>query len=96
MKITPAHDINDFETGLRHNLEQIAVLDKEARMNEQAGVYRGLDRYEARKRIVADLEALGLLEKVEDHEHAVGHCYRCGTTIEPMISKQWFVNAAFG
>lgn len=91
VKITPAHDINDFETGLRHNLERIAVLDKEAKMNDQAGAYEGLDRYEARKRIVADLEALGLLEKVEEHEHAVGHCYRCGATIEPMISKQWFV-----
>ncbi len=91
VKITPAHDINDFETGLRHDLEQITVLDKAAKMNGQAGPYQGLDRYEARKKIVADLEKLGLLEKVEEHEHAVGHCYRCGTTIEPMISKQWFV-----
>ncbi len=91
VKITPAHDINDFETGLRHDLEQIAVMDKEAKMNGLAGKYEGLDRYEARKRIVADLEALGLLEKIEEHQHAVGHCYRCDTTVEPMISKQWFV-----
>jgi valyl-tRNA synthetase len=91
VKITPAHDINDFETGLRHNLEQISVLDKEAKMNAQAGAYEGLDRFEARRKIVEDFKALGLLEKVEDHEHAVGHCYRCNTIIEPMISKQWFV-----
>ena len=91
VKVTPAHDVNDFETGLRHGLEQISVLDKEAKMNDQAGGYEGLDRYEARKRIVADLARLGLLEKTEEHKHAVGHCYRCDTTVEPMISKQWFV-----
>ena len=91
VKVTPAHDINDFETGLRHELEQISVLDKDAKMNEAAGKYEGLDRYEARKRIVEDLTALGLLEKTEEHQHAVGHCYRCDTTVEPMISKQWFV-----
>lgn len=91
VKITPAHDINDFETGFRHDLEQITVLDKQARMNELAGIYEGMDRYEARKKIVADLYEMDLLEKVEEHEHAVGHCYRCGTVIEPRLSKQWFV-----
>ena len=91
VKVTPAHDINDFETGLRHSLEQISILDKDARTNEFAGKYEGMDRYDARKRVVDDLTGLGLLEKVEEHQHAVGHCYRCDTTVEPMISKQWFV-----
>ncbi len=91
VKITPAHDPNDFEMGLRHKLPQITVMDKNAVMNEEAGVYRGLDRYEARKKIVADLERLGLLEKTAEHEHAVGQCYRCDTVIEPRVSKQWFV-----
>ncbi|MHB1405726.1 MAG: valine--tRNA ligase [Desulfitobacteriaceae bacterium] len=91
VKITPAHDTNDFEIGLRHNLPEVKVLDKEARMNENAGKYQGLDRYEARKQILADLEAEGVLVKVEKHDHAVGECYRCSTVIEPMVSKQWFV-----
>lgn len=91
VKITPGHDPNDFEVGLRHNLEQITVMDRHAVMNENAGSYQGMSRYEARERIIQDLTALGLLVKVEDHEHAVGHCYRCDTVIEPMISKQWFV-----
>lgn len=91
VKITPAHDPNDFEMGLRHKLPQITVMDKNAVMNEEAGVYLGLDRYEARKKIVADLESLGLLEKTAEHEHAVGQCYRCDTVIEPRVSKQWFV-----
>ena len=91
VKVTPAHDINDFETGLRHGLEQICVMDDDARMNDRAGKYEGLDRYEARQRIVDELEGLGLLEKIEKHEHAVGHCYRCGVVVEPMISRQWFV-----
>ncbi len=91
VKVTPAHDPNDFEMGLRHNLEQITVLNRQAVMNEQAGSYQGLDRYEARKRVVADLETQGFLVKVEEHEHAVGQCYRCDTVIEPMVSKQWFV-----
>ena len=91
VKVTPAHDSNDFETGLRHGLEQISVMDLEAKMNGQAGKYEGLDRYEARHRIVGDLKGLGLLEKTEIHQHAVGHCYRCGVVVEPMISKQWFV-----
>jgi len=91
VKITPAHDPNDFEVGLRHNLEQLRVMDDEAIMNENAGKYQGLDRYEARKRIIEDLEKEGLLAKIEEHSHNVGHCYRCDTIVEPIISKQWFV-----
>lgn len=91
VKITPAHDPNDFEVGLRHNLPSVVVIDGEAKITEEGGKYAGMDRYEARKAIIADLEAQGLLLKVEDHEHAVGHCQRCGTTVEPLISKQWFV-----
>lgn len=91
VKITPSHDPNDFEIGLRHNLEQIAVIDRKGFMNENAGHYHGLSREEARKQIVQDLDAQGLLEKVEEHENAVGHCYRCDTIIEPLVSKQWFV-----
>jgi valyl-tRNA synthetase len=91
VKITPAHDPNDFEIGQRHNLAQVAVLDKEARMNENSGKYQGMDRYEARKLIVQDLEEIGALIKIEEHPHAVGECYRCSTVIEPLVSKQWFV-----
>lgn len=91
VKITPAHDPNDFEVGKRHNLEQIKVMNDDATINSYGGKYEGMDRYEARKAIVKDLEELGLLVKVEDHSHNVGQCYRCGTTVEPIISKQWFV-----
>jgi valyl-tRNA synthetase (EC 6.1.1.9) len=91
VKITPAHDPNDFEIGRRHNLLQVAVLDKEARMNENAGKYKGMDRYAARKMIIQDLKDIGALVKIEEHPHAVGECYRCSTVIEPMVSKQWFV-----
>ena len=91
VKITPAHDPNDFEVGRRHNLPQIKVIDREARMSAEAGAYRGMDRWECRKRIVRDLQEQGLLEKVEEISHAVGHCYRCQTVIEPMLSRQWFV-----
>ncbi|ABZ85278.1 valyl-tRNA synthetase [Heliomicrobium modesticaldum Ice1] len=91
VKITPAHDPNDFEVALRHNLPQITVMTKEAVMNEEAGPYVGQDRYECRKRIVKDLEAKGFLVKVNDHVHAVGQCYRCDTVVEPMVSPQWFV-----
>ncbi|HHY61018.1 MAG TPA: valine--tRNA ligase, partial [Clostridia bacterium] len=91
VKITPSHDPNDFEVALRHNLPGLTVMDKQGRMNENAGPYQGLDRYECRKKIVADLEAQGFLLKVEEHQHAVGQCYRCDTVIEPMVSKQWFV-----
>lgn len=91
VKITPAHDPNDFEVGLRHNLPVIKVMDEEAKMNENAGEFKGLDRYEAREKIVSELEKLDLLVKKEAITHNVGECYRCSDTIEPMISKQWFV-----
>ncbi|NLY43149.1 MAG: valine--tRNA ligase [Clostridiaceae bacterium] len=91
VKITPAHDPNDFEVGIRHNLPQIKVMNDDATINHNGGQYEGMDRYEARKKIVEDLEALGLLVKTEDHTHNVGQCYRCGTTVEPITSKQWFV-----
>lgn len=91
VKITPAHDPNDFEVGKRHDLEQIKVMNDDATMNSYAGKYEGMDRYECRKAMIKDLEEQGLLVKVEDHSHNVGQCYRCGTTVEPIISKQWFV-----
>ena len=91
VKMTPAHDPNDFEVGLRHNLEVIRVLDDNGKVNELGGKYEGLDRYEARKQIVADLEAGGYLVKIEDHAHNVGTCYRCHNDVEPIISAQWFV-----
>lgn len=91
VKITPAHDPNDFEVGKRHNLEVIKVLNDDATINSYGGKYEGLDRYEARKQMVADLEEQGYLVKVKDHTHNVGQCYRCGTTVEPITSKQWFV-----
>jgi valyl-tRNA synthetase len=91
VKVTPAHDPNDFEIGRRHNLPEIDVMTDDAKMSAAAGPYAGLDRFEARKRVVADLEAAGLLEKVVDHTHAVGTCDRCGTIIEPRASTQWFV-----
>ena len=91
VKMTPAHDPNDFEVGLRHNLEVIRVLDDNGKVNELGGRYEGLDRYEARKQIVADLEAGGYLVKIEEHAHNVGTCYRCHNDVEPIISAQWFV-----
>ncbi|MHB1653605.1 MAG: valine--tRNA ligase [Desulfitobacteriaceae bacterium] len=91
VKITPAHDPNDFEIGLRHNLPKIVVLDREAKMNENAGKYLGMDRYEARKVVVDDLRTAGALVKIDSHAHAVGECYRCSTVIEPLVSRQWFV-----
>ena len=91
VKMTPAHDPNDFEVGLRHNLEVIRVLDDEGKVNELGGKYQGFDRYEARKQIVADLEEQGYLVKVEDYAHNVGTCYRCHNDVEPIISAQWFV-----
>ena len=91
VKITPAHDPNDFEVGLRHNLEVINVMDDTAHMNENAGKYQGMDRYECREAIVKDLEEGGFLVKIEPHTHNVGTCYRCKTTVEPRVSKQWFV-----
>lgn len=92
LKVTPAHDLNDFEIGRRHDLPLISIMDQNGVMNEQAGKYQGLDRFECRKRIVADLEALGLLDGIEDYEHGVGNCYRCHTVVEPQLSKQWFVS----
>ena len=91
VKITPAHDPNDFEVGLRHNLEIINVMNDDATINAKGGKYAGLDRYEARAQIVKDLEECGALIKIEDHSHNVGTCYRCKTTVEPLTSDQWFV-----
>ena len=91
VKVTPAHDPNDFEMGLRHNLEQVKVIGNDGHMLEGAGKYNGMDRYECRKALVKELEEKGILVSVEEHEHAVGHCSRCHSTIEPLVSKQWFV-----
>ncbi len=91
VKITPAHDPNDFEVGKRHNLEEIIVINDDATMNEKAGKYVGMDRYECRKALIADLEEMGLLVKIEPHAHNVGTHDRCHTTVEPMIKQQWFV-----
>ena len=91
VKITPAHDPNDFEVGARHNLEVINVMTDDAKITADYPKYAGMDRYEARKAIVADLEEGGFLVRVEDYAHNVGTCYRCGTTVEPRVSKQWFV-----
>ena len=91
VKITPAHDPNDFEVGKRHHLEEINILNDDGTMNSRCGVYAGLDRYEARKRMVEELDRQGLLVKVVPHTHAVGTHDRCGTTVEPMIKQQWFV-----
>ncbi|MCD8307667.1 MAG: valine--tRNA ligase [Clostridia bacterium] len=91
VKITPAHDPNDFEVGLRHNLPQVCVMNNDGTMNENAGKYAGQDRYVCRKNLVKDLEEGGYLASVEPHKHNVGHCYRCHSTVEPMVSRQWFV-----
>jgi valyl-tRNA synthetase len=92
VKVTPAHDPNDFEMGQRHGLAQINVMDGHAVMNENAGRFAGMTREAAREAIVAAFDELGLLDHIEDHDHAVGHCYRCDTTIEPWLSEQWFVS----
>jgi valyl-tRNA synthetase len=92
VKVTPAHDPNDFEIGERHGCAKINILNADATISEEGGPYAGLDRYEARARVVADIEAAGLLVKVEDHAHPVGHCYRCQTVVEPWLSDQWFVD----
>ncbi|MBA4386350.1 MAG: valine--tRNA ligase [Verrucomicrobia bacterium] len=91
VKVTPAHDPNDFMMGRRHNLPEINVMNGDGTMNEAAGPYKGLDRFECRRRILKDLEEAGLIEKIEDHQNAVGHCYRCDTVVEPRLSLQWFV-----
>ncbi len=91
VKVTPAHDPNDFAIAQRHGLPAVNVMDDHGVMNENAGPYAGLDRFECRQRILADLERAGRIEKIEDHVHAVGHCYRCHTVVEPRLSRQWFV-----
>src|SRR5215471_9634084 len=91
VKVTPAHDPNDFQIGLRHNLAQLNVMDEQARINENGGPYQGLDRYEAREKILHDLEQRGLLAGIKDHVYAIGKCDRCKTIVEPRLSKQWFV-----
>ncbi|MBN1232010.1 MAG: valine--tRNA ligase [Candidatus Coatesbacteria bacterium] len=92
VKITPAHDPNDFEIGLRHNLKPVNILNPEGILNENAGQrYTGLDRFDARKKVLNDLQELGLIEKVEDYKTSIGHCYRCNSIVEPWLSRQWFV-----
>ena len=93
VKVTPAHDPNDFEAGLRNDLPQINVLTPDAKINENGGPYAGLDRFEARERVVEDMRERGLMKGAEPHRHAVGGCYRCGAVVEPRLSKQWFVRA---
>ncbi len=91
VKITPAHDPNDYEMGIRHNLESVVVIGMDGMMTADAGKYEGQERYECRKNLVAELKELGFLVKIEDHAHAVGHCQRCGEVVEPLVSTQWFV-----
>jgi len=91
VKVTPAHDPNDFAMGQRHNLPMINVMTNDGHMNEEAGPYKGMERFACRKKIMDDMEAAGLLEKVEEHPHSVGHCYRCHQVVEPRLSPQWFV-----
>ena len=91
VKITPAHDLNDYEIGKRHNLEILSVIDKFGVLNENAGKYAGLSAAESRDKIVSDLESLGLIDKIENYTHSVGHCYRCHHAIEPLVTEQWFV-----
>lgn len=92
LKVTPAHDRDDYEIGLRHDLPRLKVMDDQGVMNEAAGVYAGLDRFDCRRKVVADLDAQGLIDKIEEYQHAVGKCYRCATVVEPTTSKQWFVS----
>lgn len=91
VKVTPAHDPNDFEIGLRHDLPHVVVIDPKGNMTAEAGKYEGMERYQCRKALIADLEASGSLVKTESHQHAAGHCQRCETIVEPLVSKQWFV-----
>ncbi|MBD5164490.1 valine--tRNA ligase [Helicobacter sp.] len=91
VKVTPAHDANDYEVGKRHNLEQIVIFDKHGILNENAGEFCGLERLQARGQIIEKLESLGFVEKIEDYKNKTGHCYRCGNVVEPYISKQWFL-----
>ena len=92
VKVTPAHDPNDFDIGERHDCAKINIMNADATISEEGGVYAGLDRYVARKQVLADLDAAGLLVKIDEHVHSVGHCYRCHTVIEPWLSDQWFVD----
>ncbi len=91
VKVTPAHDPNDFEMGTRHNLEFINIMNPDAILNDAAGKFAGMDRFKARAALIEELKNLELLEKIEPHTHAIGHCYRCNTVVEPYLSKQWFV-----
>ena len=91
VKVTPAHDANDFEISKRHNLDVIFVIDSEGKMTEEAGKYKGMNRFSARKALIGDLKEMGLLKKVTEHTYSAGHCYRCDTIIEPYLSEQWFV-----
>ena len=91
VKMTPAHDPVDFEVAQRHNLPILAVLGKDVKMNENAGCFCGMDRFECRKAVIEELTKQGLLIKIEDYNHSVGHCHRCHTMIEPLVTKQWFV-----
>ena len=91
VKVTPAHDPNDFEIGQRHDLEIIPVIGEDGKMTEAAGPYAGLDREICREKIVVDLQVKGLVDKIEDYSHSIGHCHRCHTVVEPLISRQWFV-----
>lgn len=91
VKVTPAHDTNDYEVGKRHNLEQITIFDKKGILNEFSGEFEGLERLEAREKIIAKLQETGFIEKIENYKNQVGHCYRCGNVVEPYISKQWFL-----
>ncbi|MGC2424103.1 MAG: valine--tRNA ligase [Nitrospirota bacterium] len=91
VKITPAHDPNDFELGRRHNLPLVRIMDDDGKMSEEAGKYKGMDRFDARSKLVLELENGGSLNRIEDYAHSVGHCYRCKTVVEPAVSKQWFV-----
>src|SRR5437899_10246463 len=92
VKVTPGHDPVDFEIGKRHNLPIKTVIGFDGKMTAEAGKYAGLDRFEARRRIVEDMQALGLIDRIEPYRHAVGLCYRCKTVVEPLVSKQWYVN----
>jgi len=94
VKVTPAHDPNDFMIGHRHNLAEVVVMDTAAVMNENAGKFKGSDRFTARNQVVQEMDKLGLVEKIESHHHSVGHCHRCNTVVEPYVSEQWFVKVA--
>ncbi|HHD74492.1 MAG TPA: valine--tRNA ligase, partial [Nitratifractor sp.] len=95
VKVTPAHDPNDYEVGKRHDLEFITIFDEDGFLNEYCGEFKGQERLEARDKVVAKLQEEGFVEKIEEHQHQVGHCYRCNNVVEPYISKQWFVKKEF-